>query len=264
MTLSDILEPTRVSDREFTASIPEGWGQGRGAFGGLVLGTLVRAIELCEPDAQRTVRSLTAEIAGPIVPGTARILVEPLRRGNAVSTIRASIVSEGEVLADMVAVLGRPRTGMPVWQTKPPPVMSPWRDLEAAPIGPPIAPVFTANMEYRLIGLPPFSGGADAVASGWVRAREPGERRGAAFILALVDAWWPASAVRFDAPRPIATVTFSLQIVGSLEGLDPVAPVFHSATAPISDEGYTVEFRELWGEDGRLIALNQQMIAIIK
>jgi len=264
VNLSDILEPTRVSDREFSVSMPEGWTQGRGAFGGLVLGSLLRCIELAEPDGNRTLRSLTAEIAGPVLPGTWKVVVETLRRGNAVSTVRASIVSEEEVLADMVAVLGRPRPGMPQWQTKAAPVMEPWRHLEPAPLGPPFAPVFTQHLEYRVVGALPFGGGSEAIASGWVRPREPCPSRGAAYVVAMVDAWWPACAIRFDEPRPLATITFSLQLVGSLEGLNAEAPLFHSATAPVAHDGYTVEFRELWGEDGRLVALNQQTIAIIK
>jgi acyl-CoA thioesterase len=255
MTLSEILEPRRLSDREFTISVPDGWQQGRGAFGGLVLGSLARCIEEAEPDKERTIRSLTAVIAGPVQPGVATVRIEPMRRGNAVSTMRASLISEGEVLADMVAVLGRPRVGTPTWQTLKPPEMPDWRELPPAPIEPPIAPVFTKQFEYRVTGPLPFSGGSEAVASGWVRPKLPGDGRGAAYLVALIDAWWPASAACFDGPRPVATVTFTMEVVGSADGLDPAAPIFHTARAPVSADGYTVEFRELWGVDGRLLAL---------
>lgn len=264
MTLSDLLEPRRVSEREFSLEVPDGWQQGRGAFGGLVLGWLVRAIELSEEEPERTVRSLTAEIPAPVITGPARIKVEPLRRGNAVSTIRATLFSGDELAAEMVAVLGKSRQGTPTWQHIPAPEMPAWREIEPAPVEPPIAPTFASNFEYRVTGPAPFAGGDVPEAAGWIRAKAPGTSRGAAFVTACVDAWWPGAAACFDAPRPVATVTFTLELVGSLEGLHPEAPLFHRARTPISHDGYTVEFRELWGEDGRLIALNQQTIAIIK
>ena len=64
-------------------------------------------------------------------------------------------------------------------------------------------------------------------------------------------------------PRPIGTVAYQLQVVGSLEGLDPEAPLFHRARALATSEGYSSELRELWGEDGRLVALNQQTFVVI-
>ena len=53
----------RLSDQTFSAIIPDGWQQGRGAFGGLVLGLLTRAMQAAEPDAQRTLRTLLGDLA---------------------------------------------------------------------------------------------------------------------------------------------------------------------------------------------------------
>jgi acyl-CoA thioesterase len=264
VTLTELLEPRRVSDQEFSLDVPDQWQQGRGTFGGVVMGWLVRAIELSEPDPERTIRSLTAEIPAPVMVGPARIRVEPLRRGNAVSTVRATLFSGDEIAAEMVAVLGKSRPGTPTWQHLTPPDRIPWRDLEPAPVAPPIAPTFAQHFEYRVTGPAPFASGDKPEAAGWIRAKNPGPSRGAAMLAAYIDAWWPGAAATFDSPRPVATVTFTMELIGSLEGLNPEAPLYHRAVTPISQDGYTVEFRELWGEDGRLIALNQQTIAIIK
>ncbi len=265
MNLSEALEPHRTSELEFILPISEDWLQGRGAFGGLVIGGLIRAIEMCEPETDRVLRSLTSEVAAPVVPGTARIIVTPLRRGTGATTLRASIVSGQEVLADAVAVLGRPRPGGPNWQRLSPPSMPRWQDVPMAPIRAPLGPVFTAQFEYRSSGPPPFMGaGAEPVAGGWIRPIDPGPRRHAASLAACIDAWWPASATVFEAVRPLGTVTFTLEILGKTEGLDPASPYMYSGRAPVAVDGYTMEFRELWGEDGRLLALNQQTITIIK
>jgi hypothetical protein len=125
-------------------------------------------------------------------------------------------------------------------------------------------PVFAANMEFRNLGPLPFSGTESPWSEGWVRPRVAVGERGAAYLAALIDVWWPCALVRFDAPRPSATITFTLELVSGFEGLDPEAPLYYRATAPVTEEGYSVEFRELWGCDGRLLALNQQTFVIIK
>ena len=112
--LADFLTlttPTRLAEGIFTTEIPDGWQQGRGAFGGLVLANLVRAVRSCEPETDRTLRTLSAELVGPVLPGTAQIRVEMLRRGTGVSTMAARLVQGEELLAHAVMVLGRKRSG---------------------------------------------------------------------------------------------------------------------------------------------------------
>ena len=77
------------------------------------------------------------------------------------------------------------------------------------------------------------------------------------------DAWWPAALVRFAASRPIATIAYTLEIATGLDGLQPAAPLIYRAVAPVCGDGYFVETRELWGDDGRLVAINHQTFAII-
>ncbi len=43
-----------------------------------------------------------------------------------------------------------------------------------------------------------------------------------------------------------------------------MAPIFHCGRGRGARDGYVVELRELWGEDGRLLAFNHQTFAIIK
>src|SRR6476620_7108740 len=101
--------PARLDAERFQAHIPDGWQQGRGAFGGLVLANLVRAIETFDASSERSLRSLTAELCAPVTVGSHVIRVERLRTGSGVSTIAARIEGDGEVLAHAVAVLGKKR-----------------------------------------------------------------------------------------------------------------------------------------------------------
>jgi acyl-CoA thioesterase len=264
-SLTDVMTPRRTGERYVLEVIP-GWNQGRGAFGGLVIGALIRAIEDSVADPSRLVRTVTAEIPGPIEVGTADIAIEVLRRGNNVSAVRAAMSQHGEVRAHAVAVLAATRSGdapPPQWNDLVAPTLPHWTEL------PPRSGVagaqhgFAANFEWRLVEGVPASGGP-AVALGWIRALDPGPRRGAAYVAAMIDAWWPAGLNRLSAFRPMATLAFSLDIAGSVDALAADAPLVYRATSPVSRDGYSLETRELWSPDGQLIAVNHQTFVVIR
>ena len=265
-TLSAVITPTVQDATSCTLNVATGWDQGRGAYGGLVLGSLVRAIELTEPDPQRLVRAIAGEIPAPVEPGASRIKLVSLRRGGAVSTARAELLQTGhgdEVRAHVVVVTANARANMPTWQTSVRPDAPRWQDVEVVPVGPPFGPTFGQHFEFRVIHGMPFSGTGPS-ALGYIRARKPGQLRSAAYITAMADAWWPCALAIFKAPRPTATLTFALNIINTLEGLDPDAPLLHSAESEVSLDGYASETRRLWGHDGRLISINHQTFVIIK
>src|SRR5215468_1340697 len=219
-SLSDVCTPRPAGDH-YQLDVVDGWRMGRGAFGGLVVAALVHAIEQRVADPARRVRSVTAELPGPVEAGTVDIAVDTLRRGNQVSTVRAALSQHGEIRSHAVAVLAAARgAGDPIgWNDLPPPVAPAWTEL--APLamdrpgdGPGPWPEFARHFEYRPIeGLP---GSGTPRALGWVRARDPGPRRDAGLIAALIDAWWPVAFVRLTppGPRPMATIAFTLDIVG--------------------------------------------------
>jgi Thioesterase-like superfamily len=265
-SLSDASTPRLVGDR-YQLEVASGWRQGRGVFGGLVVGALVRAIEQHTADPDRKVRSVTAELPGPVEHGTVDITVETLRQGKNVSTARAALSQHGEVRSHAVAILSAARaTARPVaWNDLTRPELPPWIDVAPSKIGidggP--GPEFAQHFEYRIVEGALMSG-STAPLRGWIRPRQPGALRDAAYVAAMIDAWWPVAFVRLGELRPMATIAFTLDIVAGLEGLDPMAPLGYRAIAPVCADGYCLETRELWGEDGRLVAINQQTFAVIQ
>jgi acyl-CoA thioesterase len=255
-TLSEASTPTADGELD----VPAGWRQGRGAYGGLVIASLVRAIEQRVADPARRVRSVTAELVAPVDAERATIQVDVLREGNNVSIVRASLHQQGELRAHAVAVVASTRRDAIAWQDLRPPNAPAWRNLHPTPMRG-AYPEFTHHFEYRLVEGVPLGGGP-ARTVGWINARDAGPLRDAGYIAAIVDAWWPAALVRFTTMRPMVTVAYTLDIVAGIDGLDPDAPLLYRGTAPVSADGYCLETRELWGEDGRLIAINQQTFAI--
>jgi len=264
-SLSEVSTPHPVGDGYRLDVAPE-WRHGRGAFGGLVIGALLRAIEQRTADPTRKVRSVTAELPGAVEPGTANITVEILRQGKNVSTVRAALSQDGEIRSHAVAILAASRSSAEAvaWNELPRPEAPAWNRVE--PIHFPVhsgpRSEFVDHFEFRVIEGMALSGGAGR-ALGWVRPRDPGAPRDAAYIAAMIDAWWPVAFIRFTRMRLMTTIAFTLNIVADLDGLDPMAPLLYRATAPVCGDGYCLENRELWGEDGRLVATNQQTFAII-
>ena len=268
--------PERASPGKYTLRVPDGWQQGRGAFGGLVLAALARAIEMAEPEPDRKHRSFNGEIAGPVLPGEALIEVTELRRGTGLSAWNATLSQQGQPLVRASSILARGRSvgplspsgglaGTPATLHMPAPPIPPASEVAIIPIeNAPFVPVFSRHLEFRVVGPLPFSGASEPIASGWVRAKRAPPTLGAPEIVALADAWWPAALATAPTPRPVGTVMFGLQLFLPEAPLDPALPLFHRGRVLVEHEGYMAEMRELWTEDGRLLALNQQTIAWIR
>ena len=256
LTTAHLVAPGRYS-----LVVPDGWQQGRGAFGGFSLAVLVRALSSNEDVAERPLRSLTAELCGPLLPGPAEVIVEVLRRGSGMTTVAGRIVQEGAVVTHAVGIFARSRADTTKLLEITPPKVGPWSDVPPIPSQDP--PAFSKFFEYRVTGPLPFTGHSP-VTEGWVRLRPPGPRLDAAYLTALADATWPATFTILREPRAVGTVSFTLQLFPPFEDVSPDAPLYHRGRVLVAADGYSVEERQLWTEDGRLVALNQQTIATIR
>ena len=257
------LQP--LGDDAFTWVIPDGWQQGRGAWGGLVVGALTRAVTVVECDLERRVRSVSAQLSAPAMVGVHSIHVRLVRRGSAVTTWAAVAADQdGSTVASMVAITGSPRAPVQ-WQggialgTALPPQVPPPRDVAAIVTGPPF-PVYMQHCEFRPISGVPFSG-SGPVSSGWLRLAEPSPATEAS-LLALVDAWWPASlAIVAEMPR-IATVNFTANLLVEPATVPIGEPLLLESLVTAAEDGFASEHRRLWTRDGRLAVDNLQSMVI--
>ena len=251
-----------IDELHYAWDVPDGWQQGRGAFGGLVLGALVRAAEGSEPDRGRRARVITGELCGPAQPGSTTIAVAHLRRGSGVTYADVRAQQGAEVVAHASVLLAADRKADGPAVTRAAPVLPPWSELPIiAPPAPP-GPRFTRHVAYRPTGPLPFSNMPAAVATGYVAMAIPLAALDAAAIVGLLDAWWPAVLATMPAPRPMATVSFTAELLVDPATVDPTVPLAYTARVDGGGGGYYVELRELWQHD-RLIALNQQTFALI-
>lgn len=258
----------RVSAGTFDWFVPEGWLQGRGAWGGLVVAAHVNAAESEQNlvDPTRRIRNVSAHLFGPLPPGEAQVHTTCLRAGSAMTTWQVSITgSDGQLASQAVVIAGVPR---PVeahenWGIAQMPELPPWAGLPSAPVRPPIGPEFGAHFDYRPVtGIPTAQTAPRA--TGWLSPVGEWDGWTAGTALGIVDAWWPASYVSMAGVRPMGTVSFSAHLLvdpGTLRSDEPLA---YEAWVSATDDGFTSETRRLWSPDGRLVVENHQAIVVIK
>lgn len=264
--------------------VPTGWNQGRGAWGGLVVAAGVRAAQGAVAGDSgggslpvRPVRSVSAQLAAPVPPGSVRIAIEDIRRGSATATRRvvmsaSDAVPGADALAQLTVLSGDDRRdvddaglGSPARPHAPAP-----DDVAVIPIGPPLGPEFAQRLSFAPISGLPYGGSGEEVLC-WIAPAQPEESTGTDLVgydegslLGMVDALWPAVLTRFTAVRPVATVDFLATLLVDPRTVDPTEPLLHRGRVVAAHGGYVTELRELWTRDGRLAVANQQVIAIIR
>lgn len=252
-----------ASDSTFTWSVPPGWEQGRGAWGGLVVAVIARAVELAQGDPSRPVRSLTCEIPQPVLACAHTVSATCLRRGASASTWRVEIIDgDGHLRAAGTAVTGSARDlVIRASGSLEPPVPPAGVDLPDWGLPVPPGPGFSRALRYRPASGMPVSGSPSAT-SGWLSFAEPVDWTPAA-MFALVDGWWPAALASEESMRPMATVMFSATLGVVPDDLAGVQALWFEGRTTAVSEGFTTESRRLWTPDGRLAVDNLQSIVVI-
>ena len=259
-----VLEP--VEDATFTWDVPDGWQQGRGAWGGLVAAGLTRAVQATDP--ARPLRTLSLHLSAPLDVGTVTVHVEPVRVGSALSTWQGTIeAAAGETVAHAVALTGAARAhdlhdAARSWGTALPPELPPWDTVAPIPHGLPGLPTFLQHVDLRVVHGQ-MTQGHDAHAAGYVGFVEPAAWDEAA-LLAIVDAWWPTAFAGMGAVRPVATVSYVAHLLVDPVTIEPGVPLAYEASLSAAHDGFTSETRRLWTLDGRLAVENHQSIVIIR
>jgi len=249
--------------------VPDGWHQGRGAWGGLVLAAQVDCVARLEP--ARRVRTVTAQFLAPVPAGTCVLDVVRARHGSTLSAWNTTVRDgAGALLAQATVLTGGPRAadthvpsrGWPVVTAPPAPD---WPEVPTVAVAPPLGPEFAAHLSFRPLQGRPGSGDPARVL-GWIGLgqSEPPVDWTPALLLGLVDAWWPTTYTVVRQARPMGTVAFSAHLLVEPADVAPGAFLLHEGTLTGVEEGFTSEQRRLWTSDGRLVVDNHQSIALIR
>ena len=246
-----------------TWDLPAGWEQGRGAWGGMVVTGVVRAATLAIGD-DLPVRSISVQILSPVLAGPTSVEVEPLHTGSNTRSANVRLVQAGEVKANAVVVFGASRVpDLVLHGDDAPPNAAPWHDLPRIPLDG--APRFASHFDLRLIEGAPWQGNASDILGYLLPTDAPTDAvHDAASLLGLVDCYWPSTLTQFAGMRPAATLTFEAYLLVDPADIPADEPLLHHGTTLGVAGGYAAELRRIWSASGTLVAVNLQLVAIIK
>jgi hypothetical protein len=267
-----VIEPAYVSASRSDGtrwSVPAGWEQGRGAWGGLVVAGLARATATHVSDPDRRLRAVSCQLLAPLPDGDATVHTEVLRTGTATSGVRADVRdAAGRLCATLTAVWGADRAPSveppyQQWAEVTVPDVTPWRDVPVVAIEPPLGPAFGSHLVFRPITGYPTSGSAHI--HGWIGLPDIPDDWSwdGASLLGMVDAWWPSALSRMNEMRPMATVSFAAHLLCDPTTVASDEPLLHEGVLVGAQTGFSSEIRRLWSADGRLVVDSMQLVAII-
>lgn len=244
-------------------SVPEGWTQGRATFGGLVAAMLYEQMA-SELPSESSLRSFTTSFVGPVAPGEINTRADVLRAGRSVTQVQGHLDQDDAVMLAGLASFGRGRESSVLAKgPSAPEYPSPDKCLPL-PYIEGVVPEFTQKFDYRIAcGGLPFSGAKERILGGWVRFKDGSEgRTGISHLLALIDAWPPATLPMMKEPAPASSLTWTVEFMEPLPERTASDWWQYEAEVEQAEDGYAVIQARLWDADGRLTALSRQMVTI--
>ena len=237
------------------------WFQGRGAYGGMLGGALLRSMMREVNDPARAPRSFTVHFSAPVAAGEALITVRLERAGRQVAHLSARLEQGGSLACLASATFATSRETPLGYTDARPPRVPPPDDVPSVPSA--MLPTFGAQFDYRwCVGAVPYSGAAEARVGGWIRPRVP-TPLDAPLVVGLLDAFPPAAFARVDGFCNGATMDYTAHFYAPLP-LDASPEAFYLRTGHSrhAAHGYADDLAELWSRDGQLLAQLRQMAAV--
>lgn len=254
---------TALGEGRFTATIDDSWAQGRGLYGGMVAALLVRALVEVIDAPDRHLRTVTVQFVAPAAPGPITVTVEVIRAGSSATFASARLVTANGVSATALGTFARDRRDGPTALLDDRPAFAPFDILPPPPwlLG---APAFSTHVDYRWLLGSIYSGEKEGVVGGWCRMKGD-VTPDAAMFSALLDVWAPAALMLLDAPRPAATMDLTYHFLAPLplQDVGPQEPYAARSICTWAKDGYAEHVGSLWTADGRLVARQRQLVALL-
>ena len=248
-------------DGHYRAHIPEDWLQGRTTFGGMTAALCVDAAGRLVPDLP-PLRSAQFTFMGP-VGGDVTIHPRLVRRGRSSAFIAVELRIDGGPGTHALLSFGSARDSLYQYRSQPMPAVPP--------------PATTTN--FFKAGKPAFvqhfegfgAGGQRLVSRAaqpelllWLRHRDPQAMLTLPGLIALGDAPPAAAYTMLSAPVPVSSITWSIELVNAAAALAAPGDAWYLLRSTSEDvrDGYSVQNMTLWAQDGTLITLARQNVAV--
>lgn len=267
MQIDDLLELAKAHiSRPQTnphITLPKVWGQGRTAYGGLSGAMLLEAIQE-KLGTDRPLRSFNCNFVGPLFleqPFT--IEVEVLRQGKNASQALARAIQDGNTSVLCQVCFGEARASkISVVNTDTHQLALP-KKAKFLPQIPKITPKFLRYFDLAIDeGSLPFTGSDKSHIHGWMRYKTPPKKISNGHIIGLIDSWPPTVLQMLRWPAPASTMCWNVEFIHPHATLKPTDWFAYKAHTRQAADGYGHTEANIWDQDGELIAVSRQSVAI--
>jgi acyl-coenzyme A thioesterase PaaI-like protein len=252
----EVLESDRTN--RFGARLTRDlWVADAGPWGGYISALLTKAFAAAVPELP--LLSLTVHLLRRLDDGDAEIVVDVETRGSRIAHASGRIVQAGRCGVVALATLGQnPQDDFVTDFPRPevPPASEVRRRAESSH-------AYMQHFDVRPTTIVrPWTGDGDGTLAGWIGLVDA-RPLDLPLLAALPDAWMPGTWARLT--RPVGKITLNLTI----HFRAPIAPDdlgwwFVRVRTRHVERGFNDEDCEVWGGDGRLLALSRQLVLMAR
>jgi acyl-CoA thioesterase len=261
-SFSEMMQGLRAEgDSAYKAHIAEDWLQGRTTFGGLNAALCIAATERAVPDLP-PLRSAQFTFIGP-AGGDVGMTPRLLRRGKSSVFVAVQLSSEGTLATQAALTFAAARESPYSYRSRPMPAAPP--PATTANFFRAGKPKFTQHFEaYVAGGQKPVSRATTPEIVLWVRHRDPEAMHTLPGLIAIGDVSPAAAYTMLATPVPASSVTWSIEIIDAAAAAQAPGDAWYLLRTAGEDvrEGYSVQDMALWTQDGTLLMLARQTVAI--
>jgi acyl-CoA thioesterase len=259
-SFSALLAGIRSADNTYLADIPEDWQQGRTTFGGLTAALCV-AVAARAWEELPVLRSAQFTFVGP-AGGAVEMAPRLLRRGKSSLFAAVELSSQGNLATQAVLSFAAARESQYSYRSRPIPSVPPPGATPPYFRG---KPKFTQHFEGFVAGGQKLvSRATTPEIIAWVRHCDPDAMRGIPGLIALGDTLPAAAYTMLSEPVPASSITWSVEIVDATAAQQAPGDAWYLLRSAAEDvrDGYSAQDMAMWAQDGTLIMLARQTVAI--
>ena len=237
---------------------PPNWRQGRTVYGGLTAALALQAARLDASDDLPSLKSAQISFVGP-ASDALRFRTQTLRQGKSATSISVDCLAGPEVALRAVFFFANPRSSRIQHEfAKRPAVGRP--DDYPRHVGEREAPASLSNFDLRFAGgSRPVTGSDHPEFVAWGRNLDASGVAPAIALVALADSLPPAAVASFTEFAPISSMVWTMNFP------QPASPgewfLLRSASQRAA-HGYSFQTMEIWNEEGTLVQVGSQTVAI--
>ncbi|MCG7534017.1 thioesterase family protein [Pseudoalteromonas sp. OOF1S-7] len=264
MTFDQLISLPVLKNAQAQLTLPASWGQGRTVFGGLSAALMLQSMLHQLGEQNRRLLSFSCNFVGPLLSEQPFELdTKLLRSGKNATQMQTTITQNDQVCLVALACFGKPRDSVITVPAGDACTLTKVNHEQTLPYIEGVMPDFIQHIDLNLQqGALPFSGADSSHLGGWMKFKTPAESHlSVLHLLALADAWPPTLLQLCTGPTPASSMSWYIEFLNEIE-LTSSEWFAMEAVTHQAEHGYAIEDAKLFSQDGKLLALSRQTVAV--